>query len=223
MEQKFPVALSSRNRARHELRAKSDFLQCPRDLLAGSQVHARVAYDAAFSNTAASCFKLWLDENDPVSARREHGREGRKQERHGYEAYIAGDNLNPFSDLIEGQITRVDALMEDDTAVGAQLPIDLSSARIYRMNAQSAALQKAIGKPASRRAHIQTNTSRDRNFEVFERRFEFQAPAADVTQRLLHRDHIYSRHQVPGLIRSLPAHRYFASKYKSLCLRARFD
>ncbi len=100
---------------------------------------------------------------------------------------------------LEPQLARVDAFVQHDARVGAQLPGELAGADIHGMDARGAGLQQGVGEAAGGGADIEADQAGDVDGEVPERAGQFEAAAADVGRPREHFHGGIGSHRLAGL------------------------
>ena len=120
------------------------------------------------------------------------------------------------------EITGVGLLQQTDARVGAQAGIDLAVTGVHGEHAGGAVLQHAIGKAAGGGADIHADGSFERDAPVGERRLQFEASAADVTEIAAEQtDQAIVGDGVPGLVNLLLIHQDAAGENHGLGTLAR--
>jgi hypothetical protein len=157
IEQEFPISLWAEDRTFDNPHDNPTRLR--RDPGGGALAHLavdrRVAHHPTFADTLSAGLELRLDERD------ERGLFGRERERRRQyrrepdEARITGDYFDGLGDLGSGQVTGVQALVNDDARILPQFPGELTMPDIDGVDPRAAARQQHIGEAASRGADIE--------------------------------------------------------------------
>src|SRR5579872_3453617 len=82
------------------------------------------AHDTALADPALSNFELGLDEYNHAAFRAQNGGDCRQNECYGDEADVNGGQGGILADIFESQVPRVDALVNRDTGIVAEPPIE---------------------------------------------------------------------------------------------------
>ena len=103
------------------------------------------------------------------------GRQGRQPD----EARVAHQGADALADPVRGQVAGVDALVQHHARVVAQLPGELATADIDRMDARRPAMQQHVGEPAGGGPDVEADAPGRREREMIERMGELDAAAGD--------------------------------------------
>lgn len=183
----------------------------------------RFAHNAAFAYQLAADLKLWLHEDDPITAGSEQRRESGNEQSDGDEANVADDELHGFADVRLFKVAGIETLVQNDARMGAQFPIDLAGAGIDAVNARGAVLQQAIGEATGGGSHVETNFTGGIDGKLRESGFEFQATAAYVFQWLGDDDVRRFSYGMTGFVGFLAIDGDFSRKDEGLRFLTRFD
>src|SRR5579883_910714 len=210
IEEKLLVPFRAQNGAFDHVREKSEFAHGPRHPKTGGLADGRVAHDAALAHLALARLKLRFDQYNHLPAGTEQRHGSGQDQSDGDEADVARDQVDGLADLGEGEFARVDAFMEDDARVGAELPGKLAGADVDGMDARGAGLQEGVGEPAGRGADIEGDLAGAIDGEMAQRGRELEAAAADVRRAREDFDRGIRIHGMSRLGGLLPADENFA-------------
>src|SRR5262245_14148821 len=113
---------------------------------------------------------------------------------------------------------HVTAFPYGDTRVAAELPCQLAIPHVYGDDCAGPSTQNAVGKPASRGAHVQDDEPAHIDTERFKDRIEFQAAAADegkISGRDV--DRRVGSHQGSGLVDDAPCDSDYSGHDQPAC------
>src|SRR3954463_8892447 len=133
MQQELLVAFGAEDGAVHDLRSESELLDGQPDAVARGLVDGRVADDPALAHLSPAGFKLRLDQYNHLPVRPEQRDRGGQDQGHRNEAHVADDEVDRLADGVEGQLARVDVLVEDDARVGPDRPGQLPRPDVHRV------------------------------------------------------------------------------------------
>src|SRR5579871_194219 len=217
------VPFGSQNGAFDNAGFEPEFLHGARHPFAYRLMDFRVAHNPALTHQTLAGFKLRLDQYNHLPTRLEQRNRGRQNERHRDEADVAGEEIHPLANLLEHQLTRVDALVHDHPRIRAKRPRKLADADIDGMHPRRARLQQAVGEASGRGTDIQTNCAADVDMEMLECARHFVAAATHIRWRFHECERAIRLDRAPGLVRLLPIDQHIARHDERLGLLAGFD
>src|SRR5262249_31166952 len=138
-------------------------------------MHHATAADVPFAY-----LKLRFDQHYHISLGFQECDQHWQQETQRNEGHIYGEHGDALWELVGLQVAGVGALVNDDTRVGAQAPVQLAVAHVYGVDPKSAGLQETIGKATSRGPHVHGYTAMHREVKGRQGCRELLATTADV-------------------------------------------
>jgi hypothetical protein len=140
-------------------------------------MHRRVAYHATPANRFRPGLELRFHQRHQHCPRLGQSESRRQHRGEADKARVASNDIDRLGDFHCGQVTRVDALVNDDASVLPQLPGKLSAPDIDGMDPRCATGQQHIGKATGRGTDIERDEAGNIDGEMVERVREFD-PAA---------------------------------------------
>ncbi len=179
--QEFTVSLGSLDRAVGEAHhpPPGQTVEPGRDAFADFVMQFGVAHDAAPADAPLADLELRFDQGNQAGVRRGEAQRRRQNGLQPDKTGVAHDKIDRLGNVFPGQMARVGFFKYDDAIVLAQLPGQLSAPDIDRINLMCAARQGHIGKPAARRADIETDQAGWIDGEMIERAFQLEPAARD--------------------------------------------
>ena len=118
-----------------------------------------IAHDTALAHVVAPDLELRLDQRDDrlAGGRPQQLGDPRQHERERDERHVDHGEPTRFRNLVELEVAHVLAFEHDDARILANRPRELAVADVDRIDLRSAALQQHVGKPAGRRANVESD------------------------------------------------------------------
>src|SRR5260370_42225652 len=110
IEEELLVAFRTGDGTFHDARFEAQALHRALHADARFAMQFRRAHDAAFADLPFPYFELWLDEYNHAALGAQNRRDRRQNEGYGNEADIKSGQGHKFTDVLQAQVSRVDAL-----------------------------------------------------------------------------------------------------------------
>lgn len=164
------------------------------------QMDKAVPDDTALSHPLAASLKLRLDQGDQIPLLMSNRTKRWQDQAKRNERDIDRDQINPLTDILQGEVAGIEAFVHHHTTVVPEPPVELPLAYVHAVDALGTVLKETIGEAAGGTANVQTEPPRGINTKGGEGPFQFLPAAADVGQGRHHLDDGLGIHPMPGPI-----------------------